>query len=248
MGMGRFIDDDAIVLSEPIERFVDVVLTPTTLTTAPFFDIALSGPGLVLIPAPGLGKALLLRQIVFVSEQTKAGWGSDLSIQVFWGPASEGNSPLFNVASIQGFGMAAVNGATSYPNQTVGLPQGGSLSQPASSVENKPITLYNTRDLTAFSAFVAALNQGTKTFTFQGALDFLTPGPTITITGSTGNDGAYTVVSSSVNDDLVNPLTDVVVAEAIPDATADGSTQLTGMGTRRLFVRLYSIIVPTRSF
>ena len=93
-----------------------------------------------------------------------------------------------------------------------------------------------------------ALNQGTKTFVFQGAFGVFTPGLSFTIAGSTGNNGTYTVVSSSTNDDLANPLTSVVVSQAIPNATADGSVTLTGTGTRRLFVRLYYTIVPTRSF
>src|SRR5437899_411342 len=137
MSMGRFIDDtDAIVIPAPVEWFVDVVLTTTMLTTVPFYDPAFSGPGLVLVPAPGTGKALFVRQVVFISEQTKAGWGSDPQVRLFWGPASEGNSPLLDPSSLQLFGMAATNGASAYPNQTVEFPLSGGqgAAQPTISI------------------------------------------------------------------------------------------------------------------
>ena len=67
---------------------------------------------------------------------------------------------------------------------------------------------------------VATVNQGTKTFSVAGDYSAsMAAGDIIRISGSTGNDGWYTVVSSTWND----PNTDVVVSEAIPDATADGS-------------------------
>lgn len=72
-------------------------------------------------------------------------------------------------------------------------------------------------DLTQSPLNVLAVDQGTKTFTFQND-DFpglsLGAGATVEVAGSTGNDGTYTVVSSTE--------TTVTVAEAIPDATADG--------------------------
>jgi hypothetical protein len=67
---------------------------------------------------------------------------------------------------------------------------------------------------------VDTVNQGTKTFSIVGNYAAsMANGDIIRISGSTGNDGWYTVVSSTWND----PNTDVVVSEAIPDATADGS-------------------------
>lgn len=67
---------------------------------------------------------------------------------------------------------------------------------------------------------VTVVNQGTKTFTVAGdqTLRFLAAA-TIRVTGSTGNDGLYTIVSSTFSVDH----TDIVVVQAIPSATADGS-------------------------
>lgn len=75
-------------------------------------------------------------------------------------------------------------------------------------------TLYLSASLEA----VGAVNQGTKTFTISnsnrpGAT--VIPGSTFSITGSTGNDGTYTVASATP--------TEVTTVEAIPDATADGT-------------------------
>ena len=61
--------------------------------------------------------------------------------------------------------------------------------------------------------------QGSKTFKFLGdSTDLFLAGDSIEITGSTGNDGTYTVASSS----FATGKTSVVVEEVIPDATADG--------------------------
>src|SRR5437899_6380255 len=114
MGMGRYIDDtDAIVIPAPVEWFVDVVLTPTTLTTAPFYDNALSGPGLVVVPAPGVGKLLQLRSVVFASEQTKAGWTTDPLVYLQWGPSSDGADPLLGHNT--GLQVRGMDAAQPYP-------------------------------------------------------------------------------------------------------------------------------------
>jgi len=63
---------------------------------------------------------------------------------------------------------------------------------------------------------ISALNQGTKTFTVAG--DAHTLAGSISVVGSTANDGTYTIVSATFSVDH----TDIVVAEAIPDTTADG--------------------------
>ena len=69
---------------------------------------------------------------------------------------------------------------------------------------------------------VTAVNQGTKTFTIAESVatkitdEAITE---ITISGSTGNDGTYTIAS-------VNGTTNIVVVEAIPHATADGQLEL----------------------
>ncbi len=61
--------------------------------------------------------------------------------------------------------------------------------------------------------------QGSKTFKFlTDATGHFLAGDSIEVTGSTGNDGIYTVVSSS----FATGKTAVIVEEAIPDSTADG--------------------------
>ena len=61
--------------------------------------------------------------------------------------------------------------------------------------------------------------QGSKTFKFLlDSAEYFLVGDSIEVTGSTGNDGTYTVVSSSFGAGK----TSVIVQETIPDATADG--------------------------
>ena len=69
---------------------------------------------------------------------------------------------------------------------------------------------------------IVGVNQGSKTFAVDGAYNtnFLASDK-LTIAGSTGNDGEYTVASASY--DSTNDETDIVVSEAIPDATVDGT-------------------------
>lgn len=70
------------------------------------------------------------------------------------------------------------------------------------------------------SRAINAVDQGTKTFT-HNTNDITSEYPTgaaFHISGSTGNDGAYTVVSSAYSTN-----TTIVVSETIPDATADGT-------------------------
>ncbi len=71
---------------------------------------------------------------------------------------------------------------------------------------------------------ITAVNQGTQKFTVTGDASGLNPPPfpsTIVITGSTGNDGSYTVVSAVFGAGV----TVVEVNEAIPSATANGLLQ-----------------------
>jgi len=77
---------------------------------------------------------------------------------------------------------------------------------------------YNTPGLVAASLPITGVNQGTKTFTVAGdQTAAFPPGSPLGIAGSTGNDGAYTVVSATFA-----AATDIVTVEAIPDGTADG--------------------------
>ena len=66
---------------------------------------------------------------------------------------------------------------------------------------------------------ISGVNQGTKTFsTADNVPAEFTAGLLFTVSGSTGNDGTYTVVSAT----WTGAQTDIVVSEAIPDATVDG--------------------------
>lgn len=66
---------------------------------------------------------------------------------------------------------------------------------------------------------INAVNQGTKTFsTLDNVPDEFVADDTFAVSGSTGNDGTYTVVSAT----WTGAQTDIVVAEAIPNAVADG--------------------------
>ena len=69
---------------------------------------------------------------------------------------------------------------------------------------------------------IASATIATKTFTFSSTTDLtelFAAGLTFTIEDSTGNDGSYTVVSSS----FATPVMSVVVSETVADATADGN-------------------------
>ena len=68
---------------------------------------------------------------------------------------------------------------------------------------------------------ITGINQGTKTFTIAGdyASEFTDTYDAFRVSGSTGNDGRYTIVSGTFDTDH----TDIVVSEAIPDATVDGT-------------------------
>ena len=66
---------------------------------------------------------------------------------------------------------------------------------------------------------IVAVNRGAKTFTIaEDILAILNVGDTIEISGSTGNDGVYTVASF-----VGNASTTITVVEVIPNAVADGA-------------------------
>ena len=65
---------------------------------------------------------------------------------------------------------------------------------------------------------ITGVNQGTKTFTVAGNATSNFPVTShFTVSGSTGNDGTYTVVSATFTSS-----TAIVVVESIPNATVDG--------------------------
>jgi hypothetical protein len=70
------------------------------------------------------------------------------------------------------------------------------------------------------SAIVEAVDLGANTFTTSGRL--VRQAATVTIAGSTGNDGTYTV-TDAVTDSTDPRLVVLTVAETIPDATVDGT-------------------------
>jgi hypothetical protein len=70
---------------------------------------------------------------------------------------------------------------------------------------------------------ITGVNQGNHTFTVAADLSALTRGSQIHVNGSTGNDGAYSIVSVSGS----GPTT-ITVLETVADATVDG--KLTAYG------------------
>lgn len=67
---------------------------------------------------------------------------------------------------------------------------------------------------------ITGVNQGSQTFTVAGDQTPYFEAPyTFTVSGSTGNDGTYTVVSAT----FALGSTNIVTVEAIPNATVDGS-------------------------
>jgi len=73
------------------------------------------------------------------------------------------------------------------------------------------------------TAAITSVTQGSKIFQIAGDLvQHLPVGTTFKISGSTGNDGTYTVSTAVLN----GPDTDITVVEVIPDATADGTFEL----------------------
>ncbi|MGH7533999.1 MAG: hypothetical protein ACREMG_00290, partial [Gemmatimonadales bacterium] len=78
-----------------------------------------------------------------------------------------------------------------------------------------------------FSWPITVVNQGTKTFTVAGdQTAHVLAGQRVDVTGSTGNDGTYAVVSVA----LFSGDTRIVVASAIPNSTADGTLHVPGAG------------------
>lgn len=71
---------------------------------------------------------------------------------------------------------------------------------------------------------ITVVNTGLKTFTVAGDVsDEIEAVDEFDITGSTGNDGDFTVASVTV---IAGPNTEIVVNETIPDATADGNINI----------------------
>ncbi len=81
----------------------------------------------------------------------------------------------------------------------------------------------------AVSTTITVVDQSNGHFAIAGDITDVLPGAlatlagaTLTVAGSTGNDGSYQVTAAILN----GANTDIYVAEAIPDATADGTLTL----------------------
>ena len=81
-------------------------------------------------------------------------------------------------------------------------------------------TLYLTKVLNSTEYAITAVNKTGKTFAIDG--DHSSIAGFIGLLGSTGNDRVYTVVSATFDTNH----TDIVVSEAIADATADGALRV----------------------
>jgi hypothetical protein len=94
-----------------------------------------------------------------------------------------------------------------------------------------PIDYQGSSAWTQAEKSITAVDQTNKQFTISGlhASAFLKDW-TFKVTGSTGNDGIYTVVSAS---QTTTPETIITVSESIPDSTADGSVL-------RMYFQLYN--------
>lgn len=99
----------------------------------------------------------------------------------------------------------------------VALNSGTFVNQPSYSVDFSSSAYWKT-------ASIVGVNTGTPSFDItMPSTEVFVPGTTFTVTGSTGNDGTYTVVSVA---DIVGPAVRVTVVEPIPSAVADGQANV----------------------
>jgi|3_EtaG_2_1085321.scaffolds.fasta_scaffold06831_2 hypothetical protein len=90
------------------------------------------------------------------------------------------------------------------------------------------------------SAGIIGVDQTEKLFQVNDTVALgLPPGSLFRISGSTGNDGIYTVVSVSEDTDVGT--TDIIVVESIPDGTVDGAIDT----TREIIVVGYATEFPS---
>ena len=122
------------------------------------------------------------------------------------------NALLVRLAALDG-----TAGTTTYDSHMVDIK--GPLPAPTGAGITAVATLRARSNTVTVNYRITAVNTGSKTFTVTDVANQLGGGAgSITIAGSTGNDGTYTIVSA-VNGAGVTVIT---VVEAIPDATADG--------------------------
>lgn len=78
--------------------------------------------------------------------------------------------------------------------------------------------------INAYAGAITAVDDPTKKFTVAGDQRVHAPVTgTLVVSGSTGNDGSYTIVSATL---VAGPATEIVVNEAVPNAVADGNIAL----------------------
>jgi hypothetical protein len=209
---------------------------PVQLTTAPYYDPTLTGPGVTVIPAPGAG--LTVMPFLLGTGRTSAGdaWGTGPALNLGWVSPGASLDPFFNtLAGGLERDLSVLGPVTVGYIGTTGENEWG----PPPGVENQPIVGWTTEDATSggigsrsviyrigYIIFpsglyvpatvfftITGVNQGLKTFT-------VSPDPTgttgsVTVVGSPAcNDGPYTVASVTA--------TTIVVNEAIPCVTANG--------------------------
>jgi hypothetical protein len=119
----------------------------------------------------------------------------------------------------------------------VGVPEVTVTSTPYAVTVGDGMIVVDLDSIGGGSETITGVNQGTKTFTFASSRNSQwAAGATLVIVGSTGNDGRYTIASHSG--------ADVVVVEAIPNATADGTGALDAVVT----LPALSLLPPARTY
>ena len=225
------------------EPYVDFVLDPVTMTTAPYLDIAAAGPGMVLVPGTSDPNNVVVPVRVFAVTGEGSLWGNDTSLNFSWGssggvnvkslfpridsvsnylpdPPTTGHPPWRTESETVGFGSGVIQegfslkpfdtGAASTVLETIkGLPLVAWSDVDCSDSGFGPI-LFGTRSFTCRLYYTEApvlapaqndyfrisfLDQGAKTFIIGDDASALTG--TVTVVGSTGNDGDYTIVSAT---------------------------------------------------
>src|ERR1043166_1907216 len=197
--------------------YVDVVLDPVDLTTAPFYDENEDGPGDLFVPAPGPG--LIVWPIELVSIVTPgAAWGADPGIAMHW-KESVGEQSAFMLANNGSFFPLLNYSSESDPRVSRRFFSNVTEADQASPlVVDQPIVIELNDDLspygssslfvrlyyvsrpavdTAAPAHYGITSATIATKTFVVADDASGLGSTFSIVGSTGNDATYTKVSAT---------------------------------------------------
>lgn len=130
---------------------------------------------------------------------------------------STGNDGYYTIA-----GMALVGGATVFTvNETItSSTADGSIAQ----ADDTKDFLYDVQIQFPKTYAITAVSTGSKKFTVSGdRRRWFNIGSTLTVSGSTGNNGNFTVSTLT----LVGGNTEIVVVEAVSSAVADGSVTST---------------------